>query len=92
MPAVNLCSSKMAYCDSRLYLETLSPLGLMMYKLDTGYWEHIPAKFSRSLLDEYLVAGTQKHLFLVGRIGLYTTLQKYKNLGIGSCKDHVDGD
>jgi hypothetical protein len=24
MPAANLCSSKMAFCDSRLYLETLS--------------------------------------------------------------------
>ncbi|KAG9448606.1 hypothetical protein H6P81_008571 [Aristolochia fimbriata] len=72
MPAVNLCSSKMAFCDSRLYLETLSPLGLMMYRLDTGYWEHIPAKFPRSLLDGYLVAGTHKRLFLVGRIGLYS--------------------
>ncbi|KAL6135466.1 hypothetical protein ACLB2K_067694 [Fragaria x ananassa] len=78
MPAVNLCSSKMAYCDSRLYLETLSPLGLMMYRLDTGYWEHIPAKFPRSLLDGYLVAGTQKRLFLVGRIGLYSTLQSMR--------------
>ncbi|CAL5324916.1 unnamed protein product [Camellia sinensis] len=75
MPAVNLCSSKMAFCDSRLYLETLSPLGLMMYWLDKGYWEHVPAKFPRSLLDGYLVAGTQKRLFLVGRIGLYSTLQ-----------------
>ncbi|PQM39427.1 F-box/kelch-repeat protein [Prunus yedoensis var. nudiflora] len=78
MPAVNLCSSKMAYCDSRLYLETLSPLGLMMYRLDTGYWEHIPARFPRSLLDGYLVAGTQKRLFLVGRIGLYSTLQSMR--------------
>ncbi|CAL5325951.1 unnamed protein product [Camellia sinensis] len=78
MPAVNLCSSKMAFCDSRLYLETLSPLGLMMYRLDTGYWEHIPAKFPRSLLDGYLVAGTQKRLFLVGRIGLYSTLQSMR--------------
>lgn len=78
MPAVNLCSSKMAYCDSKLYLETLSPLGLMMYRLDTGYWEHIPAKFPRSLLDGYLVAGTQKRLFLVGRIGLYSTLQSMR--------------
>ncbi|KAK9105337.1 hypothetical protein Scep_022181 [Stephania cephalantha] len=78
MPAVNLCSSKMAYCDSRLYLETLSPLGLMMYRLDTGDWEHIPAKFPRSLLDGYLVAGTQKRLFLVGRIGLYSTLQSMR--------------
>ncbi|KAG2333851.1 hypothetical protein Bca52824_005031 [Brassica carinata] len=78
MPAVNLCSSKMAYCDSRLYLETLSPLGLMMYRLDTGQWEHIPAKFPRSLLDGYLVAGTQKRLFLVGRIGLYSTLQSMR--------------
>ncbi|CAN0870279.1 F-box/kelch-repeat protein At5g15710 [Linum grandiflorum] len=79
MPAaVNLCSSKMAYCDSRLYLETLSPLGLMTYKVDTGYWEHIPAKFPRSLLDGYLVAGTQKRLFLVGRIGLYSTLQSMR--------------
>ncbi|PIA57605.1 hypothetical protein AQUCO_00600374v1 [Aquilegia coerulea] len=78
MPAVNLCSSKMAICDSRLYLETLSPLGLMMYRLDTGYWEHIPAKFPRSLLDGYLVAGTQKRLFLVGRIGLYSTLQSMR--------------
>ncbi|KAH6829295.1 Galactose oxidase/kelch repeat superfamily protein, partial [Perilla frutescens var. hirtella] len=78
MPAVNLCSSKMAFCDSRLYLETLSPLGLMMYRLDTGHWEHIPAKFPRSLLDGYLVAGTQKRLFLVGRIGLYSTLQSMR--------------
>ncbi|KAG6743037.1 hypothetical protein NC652_038339 [Populus alba x Populus x berolinensis] len=78
MPAVNLCSSKMAYCDSRLYLETLSPLGLMMYRLDPGYWEHIPARFPRSLLDGYLVAGTQKRLFLVGRIGLYSTLQSMR--------------
>ncbi|KAL0450414.1 UNVERIFIED_CONTAM: F-box/kelch-repeat protein [Sesamum latifolium] len=78
MPAVNLCSSKMAFCDSRLYLETLSPLGLMMYRLDTGQWEHIPAKFPRSLLDGYLVAGTQKRLFLVGRIGLYSTLQSMR--------------
>ncbi|CAH8328047.1 unnamed protein product [Eruca vesicaria subsp. sativa] len=78
MPAVNLCSSKMAYCDSRLYLETLSPLGLMMYGVDTGKWEHIPAKFPRSLLDGYLVAGTQKRLFLVGRIGLYSTLQSMR--------------
>lgn len=74
MPAVNLCSSKMAFCDSRLYLETLSPLGLIMYKLNSGYWEHIPAKFPRSLLDGYLVAGTRKRLFLVGRIGLYSNL------------------
>ncbi|KAA8547867.1 hypothetical protein F0562_004296 [Nyssa sinensis] len=78
MPAVNLCSSKMAFCDSRLYLETLSPLGLMVYRLDMGYWEHIPAKFPRSLLDGYLVAGTQKRLFLVGRIGLYSTLQSMR--------------
>lgn len=78
MPAVNLCSSKMAFCDSRLYLETLSPLGLMMYRLDTGQWEHIPAKFPRSLLDGYLVAGTHKRLFLVGRIGLYSTLQSMR--------------
>ncbi|CAL9758720.1 unnamed protein product [Musa acuminata subsp. burmannicoides] len=78
MPAVNLCSSKMAFCDSRLYLETLSPLGLMMYRVDTGQWEHIPAKFPRSLLDGYLVAGAQKRLFLVGRIGLYSTLQSMR--------------
>jgi hypothetical protein len=78
MPAVNLCSSKMAYCDSKLYLETLSPLGLMMYRMDASYWEHIPAKFPRSLLDGYLVAGTQKRLFLVGRIGLYSTLQSMR--------------
>ncbi|CAI8591982.1 unnamed protein product [Vicia faba] len=78
MPASNLCSSKMAYCDSRLYLETLSPLGLMMYRLDINSWEHIPARFPRSLLDGYLVAGTQKRLFLVGRIGLYSTLQSIK--------------
>ncbi|OIW17316.1 hypothetical protein TanjilG_22428 [Lupinus angustifolius] len=78
MPAVNLCSSKMAYCDSKLYLETLSPLGLMMYRLGTGQWEHIPAKFPRSLLDGYLVAGTRKRLFLVGRIGLYSTLQSMR--------------
>eukprot|EP00268_Persea_americana_P022719 TRINITY_DN2255_c0_g1_i2.p1 TRINITY_DN2255_c0_g1~~TRINITY_DN2255_c0_g1_i2.p1 ORF type:complete len:343 (+),score=51.91 TRINITY_DN2255_c0_g1_i2:416-1444(+) len=45
MPAVNLCSSKMAFCDSRLNLETLSPLGLMMYRIDLGHWEHIPTKF-----------------------------------------------
>ncbi|GFP93200.1 F-box/kelch-repeat protein at5g15710 [Phtheirospermum japonicum] len=78
MPAVNLCSSKMALCDSRLYLETLSPLGLMMYGLETGRWEHIPAKFPRSLLDGYLVAGARKRLFLVGRIGLYSTLQSMR--------------
>ncbi|KAF6140024.1 hypothetical protein GIB67_001765 [Kingdonia uniflora] len=78
MPAVNLCSSKMAFCGSRLYLETLSPLGLMMYRMDIGYWEHIPAKFPRSLLDGYLVAGTHKRLFLVGRIGLYSTLQSMR--------------
>ncbi|KAI3665795.1 hypothetical protein L6452_44429 [Arctium lappa] len=78
MPAVNLCSSKMAFCNSRLYLETLSPLGLMMYRVDSGYWEHIPAKFPRSLLDGYLVAGTQKRLFLVGRVGLYSTLQSMR--------------
>ncbi|XP_047310842.1 F-box/kelch-repeat protein At5g15710-like [Impatiens glandulifera] len=78
MPAMNLCSSKMAFCDSRLYLETLSPLGLMMYRLDSGYWEHIPAKFPRSLLDGYLVAGKKKRLFLVGRIGIYSTLQSMR--------------
>nr|XP_043606308.1 F-box/kelch-repeat protein At5g15710-like [Erigeron canadensis]XP_043606309.1 F-box/kelch-repeat protein At5g15710-like [Erigeron canadensis]XP_043606310.1 F-box/kelch-repeat protein At5g15710-like [Erigeron canadensis] len=78
MPAVNLGSSKMAFCDSRLYLETLSPLGLMMYRLDTGYWEHIPAKFPRSLLDGYLIAGNKKRLFLVGRVGLYSTLQSMR--------------
>lgn len=78
MPAVNLCSSKMAFCDSRLYLETLSPLGLMVYQLEKGSWEHIPAKFPRSLLDDYLVAGTQKRLFLVGRMGLYSTFQNIK--------------
>ncbi|KAF6143133.1 hypothetical protein GIB67_011092 [Kingdonia uniflora] len=78
MPVVNLCSSKMAFCDSRLYLETLSPLGLMMYRMDIGYWEHILAKFSRSLLDGYLVASTHKRLFLVGRIGLYSTLQSMR--------------
>eukprot|EP01018_Ginkgo_biloba_P022780 Gb_09212 [translate_table: standard] len=78
MPAVNLCSSKMAFCDSKIYLETLSPLGLMMYKMDLGYWEHIPAKFPRSLLDGYLVAGAQKRLFLVGRIGLYSTHQSMR--------------
>ncbi|XP_072966965.1 F-box/kelch-repeat protein At5g15710-like [Typha angustifolia] len=78
MPAVNLCSSKMAFCDSRLYLETLSPLGLMMYRVDIGRWEHIPAKFPRSLLDGYLVAGARKRLFLVGRIGLYSTLQSMR--------------
>ncbi|GFY82904.1 Galactose oxidase/kelch repeat superfamily protein [Actinidia rufa] len=89
MPAVNLCSSKMAFCDSRLYLETLSPLGLMMYRVDTGFWEHIPAKFPRSLLDGYLVAGTQKRLFLVGRIGLLQHSSKHENLGIGSYKDRM---
>ncbi|KQJ85188.1 F-box/kelch-repeat protein At5g15710 [Brachypodium distachyon] len=78
MPAANLCSSKMAFCDSRLYLETLSPLGLMMYRVDAGRWEHIPAKFPRSLLDGYLVAGARKRLFLVGRIGLYSTLQSMR--------------
>ncbi|XP_020100835.1 F-box/kelch-repeat protein At5g15710 [Ananas comosus] len=78
MPAVNLCSSKMAFCDSRLYLETLSPLGLMMYRVDIAQWEHIPAKFPRSLLDGYLVAGAQRRLFLVGRIGLYSTLQSMR--------------
>lgn len=75
MPAVNLCSSKMAFCDLRLYVETLSPLGLMVYRLDVGQWDHIPAKFPRSLLDGYLIAGRDKRLFLVGRIGLYSTLQ-----------------
>ncbi|KAG2569603.1 F-box/kelch-repeat protein At5g15710-like [Panicum virgatum] len=78
MPAVNLCSSKMAFCDSRLYLETLSPLGLMMYRVDAGRWEHIPAKFPRSLLDGYLVAGARTRLFLVGRIGLYSTIQSMR--------------
>jgi hypothetical protein len=78
MPAANLCSSKMAFCDSRLYLETLSPLGLMMYRVDAGHWEHIPAKFPRSLLDGYLVAGAGTRLFLVGRIGLYSTLQSMR--------------
>ncbi|XVE72261.1 hypothetical protein DITRI_Ditri11bG0025500 [Diplodiscus trichospermus] len=78
MPAVNRCSLKMAYCDSKLYLVTLSPLGLMMYQLDLGYWEHVPAEFPRSLLDGYLAAGTQKRLFLVGRIGLYSTLQSMR--------------
>ncbi|KAL6651590.1 hypothetical protein ACP70R_010515 [Stipagrostis hirtigluma subsp. patula] len=78
MPAANLCSSKMAFCDSRLYLETLSPLGLMMYRVDAGQWEHIPAKFPRSLLDGYLVAGARTRLFLVGRIGLYSTLQSMR--------------
>ncbi|ERN05768.1 hypothetical protein AMTR_s00006p00252970 [Amborella trichopoda] len=78
MPAVNLCSSKMAFCDSRIYLETLSPLGLMMYRIDTGCWEHIPAKFPRSLLDGYLVAGARSRLFLVGRIGLYSTHQSMR--------------
>jgi hypothetical protein len=78
MPAANLCSSKMAFCDSRLYLETLSPLGLMMYRVDAGRWEHIPAKFPRSLLDGYLVAGARTRLFLVGRIGLYSTLQSMR--------------
>ncbi|CAA6670093.1 unnamed protein product [Spirodela intermedia] len=78
MPAVSVCSSKMAFCDSRLYLETLSPLGMMMYRIDTGCWEHIPAKFPRSLLDGYLVAGSHKRLFLVGRIGLYSTLQSMR--------------
>ncbi|KAL8171510.1 hypothetical protein V2J09_023314 [Rumex salicifolius] len=73
-----LCSSKMALCDSRLYIETLSPLGLMMYRLDTGYWEHIPAKFPRSLLDGYLIAGTKRRLFLVGRMGLYSTHQSMR--------------
>ncbi|XP_047319751.1 F-box/kelch-repeat protein At5g15710-like [Impatiens glandulifera] len=71
MPAANLCSSKMAFCDSRLYMETLSPMGLIVYKLNSGYWEHVPAKYPRSLLDGYLIAGTRKRLFLVGRIGLY---------------------
>ncbi|KAK9114619.1 hypothetical protein Syun_021416 [Stephania yunnanensis] len=52
--------------------------GLMMYRLDTGDWEHIPAKFPRSLLDGYLVAVTQKRLFLVGRIGFYSTLQSMR--------------
>lgn len=78
MPAVTLCSSKIAFCDSRLYLETLSPLGLMMYRVDMGRWEHIPAKFPRSLLDGYLVAGAKKRLFLVGRIGLFSTLQSIR--------------
>ncbi|KAF8769204.1 hypothetical protein HU200_006707 [Digitaria exilis] len=78
MPAVNLCSSKMAFCDSRLYLETLSPLGLMMYRVDAGQWEHIPAKFPRSLLDGYLVAGARTRLFLVGRIGLYSTIHSMR--------------
>ncbi|KAF5769781.1 putative F-box domain, kelch-type beta propeller, F-box-like domain superfamily [Helianthus annuus] len=78
MPTVNLCSSKMAFCDSKLYLETISPLGLMIYHLDAGYWEHIPAKFPRSLLDGYLIAATQKRLFLVGRIGLYSNLQSIR--------------
>lgn len=78
MPAVNLCSSKMTFCDNKIYLETLSPLGLMMYKMDMGCWEHIPAKFPRSLLDGYLVAGAQKRLFLVGRIGLYSTHQSMR--------------
>uniref|UniRef100_A0A6N2LBJ6 F-box domain-containing protein n=1 Tax=Salix viminalis TaxID=40686 RepID=A0A6N2LBJ6_SALVM len=49
MPAVNLCSSKMAY-----------------------------SRFPRSLLDGYLVAGTQKRLFLVGRIGLHSNLQSMR--------------
>ncbi|XP_071693365.1 F-box/kelch-repeat protein At5g15710-like [Rutidosis leptorrhynchoides] len=78
MPAVNLCSSKMAFCDSSLYLETLSPLGLMMYRVDTCRWEHISAKFPRSLLDGYLVAGSKKRLFLVGRVGVYCTLQSMR--------------
>ncbi|KAL4568591.1 hypothetical protein LXL04_024206 [Taraxacum kok-saghyz] len=78
MPAVNLCSSKMAFCDSRLYLETLSPIGLMVYKVDTGFWEHVPAKFPRSLLDGYLVAGVKKRLFLVGRVGVYSTIQSMR--------------
>ncbi|XP_031474119.1 F-box/kelch-repeat protein At5g15710 [Nymphaea colorata] len=78
MPAVNLCSSKIAFCDSRIYLEALSPPGLMMYRLDTGYWEHIPVKFPKSLLDGYLVAGTYKRLFLVGRIGMYSTHQSMR--------------
>ncbi|XP_078438191.1 galactose oxidase/kelch repeat superfamily protein isoform X2 [Wolffia australiana] len=78
MPAVSIFSSKMAFCDSRLYLETISPLGLMMYRVDSGRWEHIPARFPRSLLDGYLVSGPRKRLFLVGRIGLYSTLQSMR--------------
>ncbi|KAJ3671465.1 hypothetical protein LUZ60_007544 [Juncus effusus] len=78
MPQVSLCSSKMAFCDSRLYLETLNPIGLMVYRVETGQWGYIPAKFPRSLLDGYLVPGAQKRLFLVGRIGLYSTLQSMK--------------
>ncbi|KAK1296975.1 F-box/kelch-repeat protein [Acorus calamus] len=78
MPTFNLCSSKMAFCDSHLYLETLSPLGLMRCEVDTGQWKHVPAKFPRSLLDGYLVAGAKKRLFLVGRIGHYSTLQSMR--------------
>ena len=78
MPAVSIFSSKMAFCHSCLYLETISPLGLMMFKVNTGRWEHVPAKFPRSLLDGYLVSGSHKRLFLVGRIGLYSTLQSMR--------------
>nr|CAD1823046.1 unnamed protein product [Ananas comosus var. bracteatus] len=46
--------------------------------VDIAQWEHIPAKFPRSLLDGYLVAGAQRRLFLVGRIGLYSTLQSMR--------------
>lgn len=78
MPAVSLCSSKMAFCDSRLYLETLNPIGLMVYQVDTGRWDYIPVKFPRSLLDGYLVSGAKKRLFLVGRVGIYSTLQSMR--------------
>ncbi|KAJ4773285.1 F-box/kelch-repeat protein [Rhynchospora pubera] len=78
MPAVSLCSSKMAFCDSRLYLETLNPIGLMVYQVDKGKWDYIPAKFPRSLLDGYLVSGAKGRLFLVGRVGIYSTLQSMR--------------
>ncbi|XP_073001959.1 F-box/kelch-repeat protein At5g15710-like [Typha latifolia] len=75
MPTLELCSAQMALCDSRLYVETISPLGLLMYRLDTGRWEQISVVFPGRLIDAYLVAGAQKRLFLVGRIGLNAAFQ-----------------
>eukprot|EP00252_Welwitschia_mirabilis_P025686 TRINITY_DN8146_c0_g1_i1.p1 TRINITY_DN8146_c0_g1~~TRINITY_DN8146_c0_g1_i1.p1 ORF type:complete len:430 (-),score=41.80 TRINITY_DN8146_c0_g1_i1:203-1492(-) len=78
LPAVNLGSSKMVFCNSKIYLETLSPLGLIVFRMDVGQWEQIHFKFPRSLLEGYLVPGARSRLFLVGRIRLYTTNQRVR--------------
>eukprot|EP00249_Psilotum_nudum_P011907 c23457_g1_i1 orf=457-1716(-) len=78
IPVGTLHSLKSAFCSDKLYCLTFSPCGLVAFHLDQGFWESIPVRMPRSLLDAFLVAGDRGCLLLIGRVGLYSVHQSMR--------------